>query len=682
MSAIDSTTIQDVSQDPGTHPIGILDQNNDNNNNINNNINSNQYIPNRLQPSFINNNFPSQTSTQLHHNYIGDSLNQQILLSETCHIATQNIRGGLSHLSKQIAILSLLTNLPPSTTRIDIFGLAHTGLTVKQAKFAFTYDIFLNYKPFFSSAPDKYLHSGVGLLLHNSFAIYVQKTGSLPGRVLYIDLYIKGKSKLRIIQTYVPLFNTDNKETIDKVKSFLSKTISEATRNNMKIFVMGDLNCHSDKWMHYVDNGLKAPSQFNILELLVSNNMIVSLSAFHEDYLTADHLHTYLHPSGSVSSRLDYHWISPSLMSNLFFSGIYWPDYRVINSDHAIVHSMLLTENLFDGKASAKLKQQDVGRRVLDYATTTTEHWSTFADEIDRVICDEISSFTSLNISNTADSSTLWTQFSNIVMRIAGSTLPHKKIYSHKRRPLPEQLSQLSEHWLLINRCFRLTSKPKLNKSPSRYPNIDVIITLNSQIALMAKEYNISLPELPLLVNLSAIKCFRKALNIVKQTVQALLKQEQKEFDTSHFIEQRYTDFKDNQTRMINSILQRTQDKIVIDRVKVDNDLITDPESIRSHTANHFQNIVGRPTSDGSIPEEWQQDYLPLASIDDSIYAGLNDPPSFIEWLDFVRSAPANKAPSPSGVSYDLLKHLGPVALDVLHQITCSCFRLQTIPTV
>ena len=218
MSALDSITIQDVSQDPGTHPIGNMDQNNNNTN-----FNTTQYVSNRLQPSFINNNFPSQTSTQLHHDYIGDSLNQQILLPETCHIATQNIRGGLSHLSKQIAILSLLTNPPPSTTRIDIFGLAHTGLTVKQAKFAFTYDIFSNYKPFFSSAPNNYLHSGVGLLLHNSFAIYVQKTGSLPERVLYIDLYIKGKSKLRIIQTYIPPFTTDNKETIDKVKSFLSK---------------------------------------------------------------------------------------------------------------------------------------------------------------------------------------------------------------------------------------------------------------------------------------------------------------------------------------------------------------------------------------------------------------------------------------------------------------------------
>src|SRR5947207_16010612 len=103
---------------------------------------------------------------------------------------------------------------------------------------------------------------------------------------------------------------------------------------------MGDLNCHSDKWMHYVDNGLKAPSQFKILELLASNNMIDSLSAFHEDYLTTDHLHTYLHPSGSVSSRLDYHWISPFLISNLFFSVIYCPYYHVIIYDHVIVHSI------------------------------------------------------------------------------------------------------------------------------------------------------------------------------------------------------------------------------------------------------------------------------------------------------------------------------------------------------
>src|ERR1043165_6292838 len=67
----------------------------------------------------------------------------------TCHIATQNIAEGLRHLHKQLAIFSLLDNPPPSTTRIDIMGLAHTGLSHKQAKHVFTYDHFNNPDPDF-----------------------------------------------------------------------------------------------------------------------------------------------------------------------------------------------------------------------------------------------------------------------------------------------------------------------------------------------------------------------------------------------------------------------------------------------------------------------------------------------------------------------------------------------------
>ena len=132
---------------------------------------------------------------------------------------------------------------------------------------------------------------------------------------------------------------------------------------------------------------------------------------------------------------------------------------------------------------------------------------------------------------------------------------------------------------------------------------------------------------------------------------------------------------------MISSILNRHTGKIVIDRLEVDNDLITEPESVRFHTAKHFQTCVGAPTTDGTIPDEWKNDYLPINSINDLIYDRLMDPPSFSEWYDFIANAPANKAPGPSQLSYDLMKHLGPLALDILHQLTCACFRLSIIPT-
>src|SRR2546421_78535 len=111
-------------------------------------------------------------------------------------------------------------------------------------------------------------------------------------------------------------------------------------------------------------------------------------------------------------------------------------------------------------------------------------------------------------------------------MRIAGKLLSHKKVYLHKRRPLSEHLSTLLSHWLLINYYFRLNSKPKINRSPPRYLNISLIISLNTQLVSLAAEYNVSIPALPFSVNLPQIAKFHKTFNTIKQTVQALLKQE------------------------------------------------------------------------------------------------------------------------------------------------------------
>ena len=105
-------------------------------------------------------------------------------------------------------------------------GLAHTGLSHKQAKHVFTYDHFNNpnpdfpkvesftgFKPLFSSATSNYTYSGVGFLVRNNYAKFIHKVDSLPGRVIYIDLYIKRKNKLRIVQLYVPPYlGDDNKK--------------------------------------------------------------------------------------------------------------------------------------------------------------------------------------------------------------------------------------------------------------------------------------------------------------------------------------------------------------------------------------------------------------------------------------------------------------------------------------
>ena len=99
-----------------------------------------------------------------------------------------------------------------------------------------------------------------------------------------------------------------------------------------------------------------------------------------------------------------------------------------------------------------------------------------------------------------------------------------------------------------------------------------------------------------------------------------------------HFIQRRCEDFHSNQSRMIDSVLERTKKKIVIDRIMVDGNLITDPELVKSKTAQHFQSCMGDlPPSNSVIPEEWQSQYLPQDHIQSAWYSTLMDPISFEE---------------------------------------------------
>src|SRR5207248_10175869 len=89
---------------------------------------------------------------------------------------------------------------------IDILGLSETNLAGKKAIFAFRN--LENYTSYFDGDDlDSFRGQGVGLILHKNFAKYVSRVTRFskhPGRCIYIDLHLKGQSKLRIIQTYFP----------------------------------------------------------------------------------------------------------------------------------------------------------------------------------------------------------------------------------------------------------------------------------------------------------------------------------------------------------------------------------------------------------------------------------------------------------------------------------------------
>ena len=114
------------------------------------NINNNNSSPNNN--NIIINYIPSISdpiqypATQVSQFAFGNYPNNFTDIPDILNVATQNIRGGLSHLSKQLAILEIMSQPFKDSQYIDILGFSHTGITAKQSKHVFTYDVFSNYK--------------------------------------------------------------------------------------------------------------------------------------------------------------------------------------------------------------------------------------------------------------------------------------------------------------------------------------------------------------------------------------------------------------------------------------------------------------------------------------------------------------------------------------------------------
>jgi hypothetical protein len=151
-----------------------------------------------------------------------------------------------------------------------------------------------------------------------------------------------------------------------------------------------------------------------------------------------------------------------------------------------------------------------------------------------------------------------------------------------------------------------------------------------------------------------------------------------------HALETRLENFNSAPSKMIDSILNRTKKTIILDRC-LDNsstacDLLTSESDVRKESARHFQMAAGSTHSDVSLDEEWSPFYQPVQYINNNIYHDLIVAPTADEWYAVVQSLPNEKAPGPSKISNEMLKHLGPITRKALWYIICGCLNTSLLP--
>ena len=95
-------------------------------------------------------------------------------------------------------------------------------------------------------------------------------------------------------------------------------------------------------------------------------------------------------------------------------------------------------------------------------------------------------------------------------------------------------------------------------------------------------------------------------------------------------IDRRCEMIKDNQRRMINSLLEKPFKKVVIDRLLIDNEgdreLYNEPEEVLIRTAEHFKRqFKKRNFQQEGISNEWKKVYEPITRVKESYYQSLSD---------------------------------------------------------
>ncbi|RIA79717.1 Endonuclease/exonuclease/phosphatase, partial [Glomus cerebriforme] len=529
-------------------------KNNNNNNNRNNN-NSNNISSPPLPPS------PS---------------------TPTFHIMTLNVQG-LNSKKKQHQLSHMM-----DLHHISILGLSETKLSNSVAPYIFKKSS--NYKLYSHNTDNNINSSGVSLLLSKEMDKYVHKHESYKGHIIYVDLFMKGHIKLRIIQIYLHATTTGNRPDIEDIYEHLFKFIEKALDNNFKIILMGDFNLKYDEFNKEYKRKGHAHWKFDIFRRLEQLNFTDLIPLYHSDVSAFDTFHSK--NQNLSSSRIDAIWVSSNLLMDTLSADNFPID--LFNTDHDGVNVTLIRQGLFNQNSHAILKQHSIKKHVFFYGKMTSDKWDKFSSHFEPIAYSLSSSF---NIHNCSTLNSAWTEIRKSIMESANRYIDnHFTSTEHKQEFHPKHISALSTHLKALNNILKIIAVDKVDNN--------------------------------------------------------------------------YTFLIDNDNK----------NWIVIIKDNNNDLLITDPTRIKEIVNDHFQKCPGSKNVDKVIPSAWSSFYQPIETIDPNIYQNLMSPPSDNEWSLILSALPKDKASGPSGISNEMLIHLGPNMRSLIFDFISKCLDLADTP--
>ena len=123
-----------------------------------------------------------------------------------------------------------------------------------------------------------------------------------------------------------------------------------------------------------------------------------------------------------------------------------------------------------------------------------------------------------------------------------------------------------------------------------------------------------------------------------------------------------------NKKQMLNKLLERSHNKIIIDRVLVQSKnkfenkkLVTESDDIKKEVVKHFKEQFRKRNHQFEIiDQEWANIYKEQKEINENWYIEVMSKISEEEWIEITNSLKEDTVPGISGISYQLIKKVSP----------------------
>ncbi|KAG9294786.1 hypothetical protein G9A89_000149 [Geosiphon pyriformis] len=377
------------------------------------------------------------------------------------------------------------------------------------------------------------LGADVLIVINSSLAKHVYKISKVPGWLLSIKLLFKNKLSVSILGLYAGASSVVRFSQTGEINSLIAKAVNEA------FFVVfdGDFN---------EDSSQKCASFKKCFELRLVNFLIKSL---------AIKMPTWANFKG-VMKTIDYVFVSLNLVNSLVHHGVSDVS-KYFNADHQAVSVSVDLDSLLDTHLFSLRKQ------------TNKDHWK-------------------FDVKNA--SKTKWLEFKNAM---AANTIMFSGAFG-----VAVKFSDLGTMWNIICKIMVLSAGGAFkkrwfkgfdiicNKVLSRFHKLELLVSK----LVKASHLSFSVSFALLLVRsmfFSGAKFddIRSALAKAKKLYCSSKLLESKHAEESHIrqvITNRMESFELNKSRTIRSVLECPFRKVVLDHLVVDNELVLEPDLVRS----------------------------------------------------------------------------------------------------